>query len=161
MSHDELEKNRRYARNWLIHPAFQLPLVIFNLCVIGIILIIFWVTGQDVIRELEPAAQLSGMEVDLYRKILSYHSSHLHLLFGVAAAVSMILSSFVVLYYTHRMAGPIVAMRHYFRKIKEGVEPMPTLHFRDHDFLMDIPPLVNDAIAALVDRLKTRRRDSA
>jgi hypothetical protein len=153
-------KNRRYLRNWLICPEFQVPLIVFNLVINGLILLVFWVAGQTAIGELAPAATLSGVGIDFYRKVLHYQASRLHVIFLVGAISSTVLSTVMTLYLSHRIAGPMVSLRRYFQAIKDGVDPVPTLFFRDHDFLLDIPPLINDSIAALIERLGEKRRKS-
>ena len=70
----------------------------------------------------------------------------------------VVFSTLFTLYLSHRMAGPMVKLRAYFRAMREGTDPLPELTFRDYDFLSDIPPLINDAIAALVSRTQTRKR---
>lgn len=154
-------KSRRSLSNLLIYPEFQLPLILLNAVIIGLCLIVFWIAAQSAIHDLQPAAPLSGAEVNFFRKYLEYQTTRFHTMFLLASAFAFTFSTAVTLYMSHRIAGPMVSLRTYFRAIKEGADPLPQLFFRDRDFLSDIPPLVNDAIAALVERLTTRRRERA
>ena len=73
----------------------------------------------------------------------------LHLL--LSALATMLLSGCFTLYLSHKIAGPMVTLRNFFTDIVRGKKPIGKMHFRDRDFLMDIPPLVNDAIAKLLE----------
>jgi hypothetical protein len=158
--YDEGGRNRRSTKNLLIYPQFQIPLIVFNLGALGLSLLVFWVTSQKVLGDLEPAAKLSGVEIDFFRKYLQYHSRQLHIMFAVSGFITLLVSFVSTLVLSHKIAGPMVALRHYFRKVKDGVQPMPRLKFRDFDFLQDIPPLINEAIEALVARLSGARKSA-
>jgi hypothetical protein len=144
---------RRQFRKLLIYPQFQIPLVGLNLAAIGVSLLVFWVAAQNTLRDLQPAGALSGIDIDFYRRFLEYQSSQFRNMFLSATAVSVAFSTLVTLFLSHRIAGPMVRLRSYFHALKDGADPIPQLAFRDRDFLGDIPPLVNEAIAALVARL--------
>jgi hypothetical protein len=148
------QKNRRSLRKLLIYPRFQLPLIGINLLALALSFVVLWAVSEKAIGDLAPAASLSGTEVEFFRRYLHYQAMQIHLIFFIGGAISLALSAFVTLYLSHRIAGPMVALRTYFRNMQEGVEPLPPLQFRDPDFLSDIPPLVNGAVDALCQRLQ-------
>lgn len=49
---------------------------------------------------------------------------------------------------THRMAGPIIRLRHHIRSLARG-EEVDDLRFREGDFFSDLPPLFNDMVTTL------------
>jgi hypothetical protein len=158
---EEGKKNRRFFRSLVIYPAFQLPLLGFNLFIIALSLLVFWVTGHQILSDLQPAGSLSGIEVGFYNKYLQYQTEQFNRTFLIASLVAIVASTLFTLYLSHRMAGPMVRLRAHFRAIRDGVNPIPDLRFRDNDLLSDIPPLVNEAIAALTSRFRAHQRDRA
>ena len=155
---NEGAKSRRSVRKFLIYPQFQLPLIIFNLSSLFLSLLVFWVSSQRVISALEPAAKLSGVEIEFFRKYLAYQSRTMNIMFLCSGLATLLITGAATLIISHKIAGPMVALRHFFNKIKDGVEPMPRLKFRDFDFLQDIPPLINDALESLTQRMNSRKR---
>ena len=143
-------KNNRSLRRLLIYPKFQLLLIGINLSVITFTMIVFWVSTQNALQDLAPAAGLSGIEVEYYKKYLEYQSSQFHKALFLSLLLGVVFSGGLTLLVSHRISGPLVRMRNFFRSLStfEGeTNPLPTLEFRDGDYLSDFPPLVNEAIA--------------
>jgi len=151
-------KNRRKLHNLLIYKQFQLPLIGINVVLASLSFLVAWITGLVSMTSLEPAATLSGTEAELFRKILAHHIATFNVRTVLAAIVTISFSGFFTLYMTHKIAGQMVTLRRFFRRIKEGEEPIGELHFRDRDYLMDIPPLVNGAIAKLKERQSEKKQ---
>ncbi|MBC7691221.1 MAG: hypothetical protein H7222_05580 [Methylotenera sp.] len=133
----------------LIHPQFQLLLLGVNFGVILLFSTIVWATVQNTLLDLKPAAGLSGMEVDAYRRFLDYQAGNFQTAILGSMVVGLIVSGVVTLLISHRFAGPLIRLRNYFRSIGQSAdaELVPELSFRDGDYLGELPPLINKAFA--------------
>ncbi len=155
--HQEPEKhdgfNRRRFPKLLIYPRFQLPLIGINLGILFLAFVGFWVTSQQMVQDLAPAAKLSGVEVEFFQRYLSYQEAQFRSAFLIAMLLAALVSGGATLLLSHRVAGPIVRLRGFLRSIVKGEQTAP-LTFRDGDFLSDLPHLVNEA----VDALRRQRR---
>jgi len=146
-------KNRRRLPKLLIYPRFQLLLIGSNLTVLLLTFIGFWITSQEIIQGLAPAAKLSGAEVEFFQRFLAYQEQQFRSAYFIAVALAALVSGGVTLILSHRVAGPIVRLRHFFNGIIRN-EPQRPLTFREGDFLSDLPHLINDAVDTL--RKKSR-----
>jgi hypothetical protein len=143
---------RRGLRKYLILPKFQLLVIGINLCVIFTMSIIIWVGTRNALSDLQPVAGLSGIEANFYKNYLDYQISTFQQSLLISLVVGAAFSAFLTLVITHRISGPMVRMKNYFRTLGEGNQPVKPLEFRDGDYFRDLPPLINDAI----DRLETK-----
>jgi hypothetical protein len=130
----------------LIHPKFQLPIIATNLAVLLVFFTIAWVGTQNALMDLKPAAGLSGMEAEFFRKYVDYQAEQIQRALFVSLGIGAIFAGIITLVITHRLAGPLVRLRTYFQNIINGQPPIAKLEFRDGDFLRDMEPLVNNAI---------------
>lgn len=144
-------KNRRRLPKLLVYPRFQLLLIGSNLVILLTAFIGFWITSQEIIQGLTPAATLSGVEVEFFQRYLAYQESQFRLAYLVAVALAIAVSGGVTLILSHRIAGPILRLKNFLRSITRN-EKTPPLTFRDGDFLSDLPTLVNDAVDILRQR---------
>jgi len=145
-------KNRRRLPKLLIYPEFQLKLIGLNLGILFLTFLGFWVTSQEIIQGLAPMAKISGVELEFYQKYLAYHEQQFRVAYITAVLLAVLASGGVTLFLSHRVAGPIVRLRHFLRATQKG-DAAP-LTFRDGDFFNDLPPLVNETVESL------RRRKS-
>lgn len=82
---------------------------------------------------------------------------------GIAAFLSLLMAGTATLLISHRLAGPMIRMRGYFKALAEDrhlEQPggrIPTLHFRRGDFFRDLPPAINEALARLETRARERK----
>lgn len=152
-------RDGRRLKNLLIYLRFQLPLICINAAFVGIAFLSVWVTGTMAMSGLETVAAATGANGELFRRVLAYNMATFHARTLVAAGVSLTILVGLSLYLSHKIAGPMVTLRRFFTDIKEGKDPAP-LNFRDRDFLMDLPPLINSALEKLKERqiFETGRR---
>lgn len=141
----------RSMRNLLIHPKFQLPIILTNLGVLFVFFTIAWVGTHNALTDLKPAAGLSGMESEFFRKYVDYQASQIQRALFVSLGIGIAAAAGITLVITHRLAGPLVRMRHFFQSIIDGKNPVGQLEFRDGDFLREMEPLVNNAIVKIQD----------
>lgn len=153
-------KDQRRLRTLLVYPEFQIPLIAINMLLTALGFVVVWASGNEVFSSLHPTAALSGMEIDVFRKVLAHHYWNFNVRVIAFALGAMFLSGAATLYLSHKIAGPMVTLRRHFEGIKNGVDPIPRMHFRDRDFLMDIPPLVNEAISKLEYRSSSKKKSA-
>lgn len=144
-------KNRRRLPKLLVYPQFQLALIFSNLAILLLAFVGFWITSQEIIQGLTPAAKLSGVEVEFFQRYLDYQESQFRTAYIVAVALAFLVSGGVTLILSHRIAGPILRLRTFLRSIIRD-EKTPPLTFRDGDFLSDLPALVNEAVDTIRQR---------
>src|SRR4051812_26390694 len=106
-------------RKMLIHPRFQLLLLGINLGVILIFSLIVWITVQNTLLDLRPAAALSGQEIEFYKHYLDYQARHVQNAILAGMLMGLLISGGVTLVVSHRIAGPLVRMRGFFRGLCE------------------------------------------
>lgn len=132
----------------LIHPKFQLLLLGVNLGVMLIFAAIVWATVQNTLLDLKPAASLSGQEIDFYKRYLDYQAHSFQNAILISTMAGLMISGGVTLIISHRIAGPMVRLRNFFRILATRTSGPPLkLEFREGDYFTDIPPLVNEAIS--------------
>jgi hypothetical protein len=146
LSHRKAPPRLRTLRNLLIHPKFQLPIILANLGILLVFFAIAWVGIRNALMDLKPAAGLSGMEAEFFKKYVDYQAAQIEHALLVALGVGVVAATGITLIMTHRLAGPLVRMRCYFQSIIDGKPPIRRLEFRDGDFLREMEPLVNNAI---------------
>jgi hypothetical protein len=150
----------RSLRRLLIHPRFQIPIIASNLVVILIFFTIAWMGTQNALLDLKPAAGLSGIEVEYFRKYVDYQASQIQHALFLSLGIGVLATAGLTLIITHRLAGPLVRLKNFFQTIVDGKSPIPHLEFRDGDYLRDIEPLVNGAIEKIQESdLKVTDKD--
>ncbi len=157
----EHKKPKFFRIRTLIYPKFQLMLIGVNACLMtGAFLFIFYETSQAFrhFRELGQSIQL--YQDHPYFKLIQFQYNTLlsHLI--VAFVAALIAISFATLFISHRMAGPIVRLRGYFREIEKSKVVSIPLKFREGDFFEDLPACVNEALQALTSESKKINQDS-
>lgn len=132
----------------LIHPKFQLLLLGVNLGVMLLFAAIVWATVQNTLLDLKPAAGLSGEEIDFYKRYLDYQAHSFQNAILISTVAGLMISGGVTLIVSHRIAGPMIRLRNFFRALAtRSLSPLPKLEFREGDYFTDLPPLVNEAIS--------------
>ena len=62
--------------------------------------------------------------------------------------LSVILSTFMSVYYSHKVVGPLHRLKLFFTDINNGSEK-ESVNFRRGDFFADLPLVINEAIAKI------------
>ncbi len=143
----------------LVYPKFQLSLITIQ------IVIIVSVVGLIAYHAMKSYGDLNAMGVEAnlpeghpYFKFVEYHSNIFvkNLIFG--SILGIVVSTFLSLVLSHRLAGPIVRLKSYLESIsnkrREDIKP---LHFRKYDFFTELAPIVNHTIAELIDRERNQK----
>ena len=134
----------------LVYPRLQILLVIVNaalaVCAFGFSMYEAFVT----LSRFRKMGEIIHLDADHpYFQLIDFqaHSLYVNLIF--AFFVSLIVSALVTLMISHRLSGPIVRLKSYFRRISETQRVEEALKFRKGDFFEDLPGVVNDALSAL------------
>ncbi len=130
-------------RTLLIYPRFQLNLMV-------IILITFVICQLFILYQINHAFNYlnqSGIDLNLpqeslYFKFISVEKEIIFKNVILASVISSILMFFATAYLSHRVAGPIVRLRDYLKKISETNEVEP-ITFRKNDFFDWLPIEIN------------------
>lgn len=137
----------RKKRNLLIYPKFQLTLLAVQtgvlLLTLGMVALQSW-RSVDHLRQLGESAALAPTHP--YFRFLDMHAQSLLSFLGVAFVVAVIVTSLISLVLSHRLAGPIIRLRGYFRELSETGKITHELKFRQGDFFAEVPELVNQAL---------------
>jgi hypothetical protein len=139
-------KKNIFRTKLLIYPRFQVPLLVINGGVVVAVSLLVWVGLRNALADLKPLAGLSGMQAEYFRKYLDYQAVQLQTTIGITLFLGLIGSTLLTLVVSHRLAGPMVRLKNYFRTLNEGQQPWGPLEFRDGDYLRDLPPIVNEFI---------------
>jgi hypothetical protein len=156
VSHHNAPPKLRSLRNLLIHPKFQLPIILTNLAVLFIFFSIAWIGTRNAFMDLKPIAGLSGMEAEFFKKYVDYQAAQIERALYLALGSGIVAAAGITLIITHRLAGPLVRLKSYFQSIIDGKPPIRPLEFRDGDFLRDMEPLVNKAIEKVQDQARQK-----
>lgn len=154
-----LQPRRRFKRKLLIMPKFQLLVIGINLCVILTMSAIIWAGTRSALLDLKPVAGLSGIEASFYKHYLDYQIASFQESLLISLVVGAVASTLLTLVITHRISGPMIRMRNYFRNIKEG-GPANHIEFRDGDYFRELPPLINGAIDRLGEKQGTNKKSA-
>ena len=126
-------------RKLIIFPTFQYVLLAANLGVAISISVIVWFLMKRTFSDLGSVGGLSGFEIQYYKRYLDYQVHEFQTALFWALSFCILASGLVTIVVSHRFAGPLIRMRHFFKRIAEHPEPLPKLEFRDGDYLQDFP----------------------
>ena len=126
----------------LAHSKSQLSVVGVNIFIglISICIIIY--KFLDVIHEIKGMSTVDQAAVDL---LTANMLNTILLIFVISSCIAAILT----LLLTHRMAGPMIRLKHYFQKIQETGQVKEKLCFRRDDYFSEVPDVINDSLNSL------------
>lgn len=133
-------------KRFLIYPRFQLTLIAFQWVILAAILTSIYFTIGNAVTHLRSTAVEVGLDpnhpffrlISLEEKLLL---KSLKWPFGIAAVAITFLSVWV----SDRLAGPIIRLREFFREMGQTGAP-DTVRFRKGDFFDDLPEVINTAL---------------
>jgi len=143
----------KLRKKLLIYPRFQLTLIGINSLILGIMFTLISLQVSQVMRVLgRTGADLHLDSSHPYFQFLKIEANLLNTYLAWGFFVSAGISSLAILFVSHRVAGPMVRLGNYLKKIpEEGGGPLTPLQFRKGDFFSDLPPLVNSALKSVLD----------
>jgi hypothetical protein len=139
-----------YKRKYLVYPKFQVPLIIFNVLITGVL---FGLVGYLVIRShlyLEQLVKQTRLPAqNLFIQLLTEQLRTLLVYMVVSLGVAVGTTGVFTLILTHKMAGPLMRLKGFFGEVAKSSEFPEALRFRDGDYFQDLPPAINGAFGAL------------
>ena len=138
--------------NYLIYPQFQLSLLLVNF-IANIFLFGFLKTRiLFYFHSLIQRGQDAGLkEEHIFFKFINNQLNTLDNEFLLALIISLLFSSILTLWLSHRMAGPIIRLRnHLTQTIVDG--SYRNVKFRKNDYFQEIPDLLNRAFEKLTHK---------
>jgi len=142
-------KNRKLS-NFIIYPKFQLALVAINLIINGLTLLIIRMKimeAMDYLKNLGRDIQLRPEHP--FFQFIDRSERIILLNLNFSFLISMLLVTFISIYLSHKIVGPIYNIKRYFFELSKNGWSRP-ITFRKGDFCHDLPPVINHAI----DKLK-------
>jgi hypothetical protein len=138
----------RSPRKLLIYPRFQVTLLTLNMTIILVGFILIGYQNIRLFSHLKEMGTASNLPPDhAYFKFIDYQTHTMLTYAAVIFAVVIVLSTLASLWLSHKVAGPIVRMKGFFKSLAESESPQASeLKFRKGDFFSDLPELVNEAL---------------
>lgn len=147
-----MSNSNRKTKNLLIYPTFQFSLIGFQGLMMALAFAIVVIENQMAFSHLRMMGVSSGLnpEHPYFRFVdQQAHSFLLHT--SIAFAIALLVSSWITLYLSFKLAGPVLRMKGYFSKIAEqGENGVDVLRFRNGDFFAELPEFVNTAVQRLM-----------
>jgi hypothetical protein len=141
-------KKKRFFKNYLIYPKFQIPLIIVGqVPFIATLLFLNW-RIYDALNRIENLA----LDLGLPRShqifdILHIQGRTIDRVFQIATISCSLISLIVLLILSHRLAGPLYRLRLHLRELVTNRNKNREVHFRKGDFLVEMEPDLNTVFA--------------
>ena len=139
-----------YKRKYLVYPKFQLVVILVNAFVT---IVMFGFVGYQVVRshiQLEGLVRSTRLPAqNLFNQMLTLQLKNLLLNLGVALFFSLMITSLITLFLSHRLAGPMIRLKNFFSGIQRTGDFPDLITFRNGDFFEDLPPVINGAFDAI------------
>ena len=139
-------KKKKIRFNYLTLPKFQLSLI--GIYILNLVLILGFVLYQldTIFSYLKMSGTRSGLNSEHpFFQLISHQQtlflSNLALIF----VISIILSSFVILIYSHKLAGPLIRIKIFFSELAKTGK-LQKISFRKGDYLIEYAPIINEAL---------------
>lgn len=140
-----------WKRKYLIYPKFQATLILLNAV---IILTSFLMVG--ILLKIQKQAYVQqGQEEgapSVYAHFLDMYFSDTVNYLIVATVISLTATSLFTLFLSHRIAGPIYRLVHFFTTAASTASIPETLRFRATDYFQELPPVINQALKVIEEK---------
>ena len=147
-----MQSNNSNQRNFskiLIYPHFQVKLIIANLLLIFGIILAVGIQVHSTFNHLKEMGNEVGLaQSHPYFEFVSYQSNLINNGLLVVFIISAIISTVIIFYLSHRVAGPIVRLIRFFKDLRSTGEIQP-LKFRKNDYFTELTSEVNTALDSL------------
>ena len=138
--------HRRKISNFLIYPQFQLSLLVVNIIILALVLLIIHFNVNEIFNQLNFLGEKNNFDklhpyFEFVEKSRNLMNTRLNLAFGA----SVILTTFITIFISHKMVGPIYKLKKFLFSVNNGEKP-EKLKFRKGDFFNDLPELINQTL---------------
>ncbi|MCK5544971.1 MAG: methyl-accepting chemotaxis protein [Desulfobulbaceae bacterium] len=159
MSSEKRSRPSLFRRKYLVRKDFQvvlvaIPAAILTTGFLSSIVIFYFFTEQNLTTSFQ----------DFQLSINKTNDYLLPLLLGINGLLcfpGLILITFVVITRTHRIAGPLVNLSNFFRKLKEEGDLAQVFKTRETDQLKDIEQGFNELLVSWRKRVSALKEDAA
>lgn len=140
-----------YSRKiYLINPKFQYRLSLYAAILVFVTGLIYPFTVYALLNAISANFAINNPEIAKYytdkRDILIFLLAGLHIGFSI-------LTFFVCIFFSHRIAGPLYKLQKHLLSIREGFKP-GRLFFRKGDYFQEVADDLNDTIEHIEDTYK-------
>lgn len=153
MSTNKQSENKRpsfFRRKILIYPKFQLSLVAVNIVTMLAVFAAIQFQIAFAVGEMQMMTSDSPLSTkQLYNRFIEYQMSVIYSGLALYLIIGFILSCGFTLFISHRLAGPLVRMQHYFNQMEKSGKIEQTLKFRKNDFLHELPDAINRGLNSI------------
>ncbi len=146
--------HRKKRFRLLVYPRFQLTLIALNsliFLVSSFVMVGSFYVAIGSLRDLGVRSELA--ENHPYFTYLSMETESIFLHFVIAVIVSLLVTSFVTLYLSHKVSGPILRLKSYFNDVRHQKAVLP-LSFRKGDYFCELPLIITQALKVLFNDKK-------
>ena len=152
-------KSKNWRTRLLIYPKFQIKFAIINFGItVTSSFAVYWLASRS-FGHLRAEGLAQGLSADHgYFKLLDTLTGTLYGYLVGATIIGMVVSFFVTMMLSHKLAGPIVRLHSYFESIIKGNKPV-SIYFRKNDFFRDLPILINQAVEKLQEDKSSDKKE--
>lgn len=131
------------------YPQLQWALLMINFIVNSFLFTFLSVRVKMFFDSLVDVGMQSGFDENhVYFQFLKSQQDYLKFEFGLAFLISLVVSSALVLWTSHRLAGPLLRLREHLRQIAE-TGTYSKITFRKNDYFQDLSNNLNQALDRL------------
>jgi len=146
---------QKRSGNLLIHPRFQLTLILYALLIALISVGIFFFTFQALFGKLMDLGIQAKLDAaDPFFDFVTQQKVWMQQVFFFASISLLTSISFLGLWVSHRIAGPMVRLKNFLDQMVE-TQKMSELRFRKNDYFSDLAESLNQALKILQKQSKT------
>lgn len=133
--------------NYLINPAFQIRFILYFIFIGFISLGIFYAANLYFFKTLfSEGIQLGLPGNHVYFELLNSQKALMNKIFALTAIFFFILISFIGIFISHRIAGPIYKMTKSLNAFN-GLNDLEEIHFRKRDFFKELSKAFNTFVS--------------
>lgn len=144
-----MKKQRR--TKFIVYPKFQYTLIIVNLMTLSLFTFATFNLIYFSFNKLISTGNEAGLNPSHpFFTFVENQRSEIFTTLGIGLTVFFILSSIVITYFSHKLAGPLVRLKEYLIAEKHNHKQSP-LEFRKNDYFSELPEIINNALEKKVD----------
>ena len=153
------ERRQKIVRkNYLSNSKVQLELIAYFLVALCLVIGILYFKVHEVVMDLQNLGGSSGRTDPSQVALFKATRSTLNWLFLYCTINSVVLIVVGGIFFTHRVTGPVTALRKYFNEILIFGRILRPLSFRKNDYFLELPQTINLALEKLapekIERVK-------
>lgn len=143
-------------KKFFINPKFQIQFIVSLLLISIVSMSIIYLANDYFFQTYMKKGQLLNLPPDHPYFLMIYEQKKFMIKVFVAVATSISsLATIWGLFYSHKIAGPLYRLQHYFTEAADlQLELKHKIYFRDNDFFQEVPASINSYIASMKQKRK-------